>query len=140
MDQRYMRHARDVPLERIVDLLLTRGVDQVVVAADDVRDAHVVVVDDDCEHVGWIAVAAQQHEIVQILVLPDYAALNLIFDHGLAGLRRPQPDRGLYAGRSFRGIAIAPHAVVEPRAALGAGLFAHRRELFRRGVAAIGPA
>ena len=55
-----------------------------VVAADDVGDAHVVVVDDDGEHVGRVAVRAQQDEVVEILVLPDDAALHRVLDHGLA--------------------------------------------------------
>jgi hypothetical protein len=38
---------RHVPAQRLVDLRLARGVGQVVVAADDVGDAHVVVVDHD---------------------------------------------------------------------------------------------
>ncbi len=138
MDQGNVRHAGNVPRQRIVDLLLARGVDQVVVAADDVGDAHVVIVDHDGEHVGRIAIATQQHEVVEVLVLPDHAALDLILDHGLAGLGRPEPDRGLHAGRRFRGVAVAPQAVIEARAALGARLFPHRREFLRRGVAAIG--
>jgi predicted DNA-binding protein with PD1-like motif len=40
----------------------------VVVAADDVGDAHVVVVDDDGQHVGGYAVRAQDDDIVEILV------------------------------------------------------------------------
>ena len=73
-----------VPAERLVDLRLARGIGEVVVAADDVRDVHVVVVDHDGEHVGRRAVGAQQHEIVEILVLPDDAALDLVLDHRLA--------------------------------------------------------
>ena len=75
---------RHVPAERLVDLRLARGVGEVVVAADDVRDAHVVVVDDDGEHVGRRAVGAQQDEVVEILVLPDDAALDRVLDHRLA--------------------------------------------------------
>ena len=89
VDQGNVGHAGKVPSQRIVDLLLARGVDQMIVAADDMGDAHVVVVDHDREHVGRIAVAAQQHEVVEVLVLPDHAALNLVLDHGFAGLRRP---------------------------------------------------
>src|ERR1019366_8533742 len=58
--------------------------------------------------------------------------------HGLAGLERPEPDRGLHARWSFGRVAVAPQAVVEACTALGAGLLAHRREFLRRGVAAIG--
>ena len=60
-----------------------------IVAADDVGDGHVVVVDHDREHVGRRAVGAQQHEVVEVLVLPDDAALDLILDHGLAGRAAP---------------------------------------------------
>ena len=109
-----------------------------VVAADDMGDAHVVVVDHDRQHVGRRAVAAQQHEVVEILVLPDHAALHLVLDHGLAGLRRAQADGRLDAGRRAGGIAVAPHPVIEAGAALGARFLAHRRQLLRRGVAMIG--
>ena len=64
-------------------------VGQVVVAADDVGDAHVVVVDDDREHVGRRAVGAQEDEVVEVLVLEDDAALHLVLDHGLAGRAAP---------------------------------------------------
>ena len=137
MDQRDMRHVRDVPSERVVDLLLAGGVDQMVVAADHVGDAHVVVVDHDGKHVGRVTVATQQHEIVEVLVLPDHAALHLVLDHGLAGLRRLEADGGLYVGRRLGRIAVAPHSVIEAGAALGARLLAHRRQFLRRGVAAI---
>jgi len=102
-----------------------------VVAADDVGDAHVVVVDHDREHVGRRAVGAQQHEIVEVLVLPGDPALNLVLDHGLAGLRRLEPDHRLHPGRGIARIAVAPAAVIELGSALGAGGLAHRREFFR---------
>ena len=138
MDQRDVRHVRNVPAERIVDLLLARGVDQMVVAADDMGDAHVVVVDHHRQHVGRVAVAAQQHEIVEVLVLPDHAALHLVLDHGLAGLRCLQADGRLHAGRRFGRVAVAPQPVIEAGAALGARLLAHRGQFLRGGVAAVG--
>ena len=73
-----------LPAERLVDLRLAGGVGQMVVAADDVGDAHVVVVDDDGEHVGRRAVGAQQDEVVEILVLPHDPALHLVLDDRLA--------------------------------------------------------
>ncbi len=138
VDQRNVRHAGKVPSQRLVDLLLARGVDQVIVAPDHMGDAHVVVVDHHREHIGRIAVAAQQHEIVEVFVLPDDAALDLVLDHGLAGLRRLQTDRGLDAGGRILRIAVAPQAVIEPRAALGAGFLAHRGQFLRGRVAVIG--
>ena len=79
---------RHVPAERLIDLRLAGGIGEMVVAADDVGDAHVVVVDHDGQHVGRRAVRAQQHEVVEILVLPDHAALDRVLDHRLALRRR----------------------------------------------------
>lgn len=138
VDQGNVGHAGDAPAERVVDMLLARGVDQMIVAANDMRDAHVVIVDHNGEHVGRITVAAQKHEIVEVLVLPDHAALHLILNHGLAGLRGPEPDRWLHAGWGLGGVAVAPQPVVKARAALGSGFLAHRREFLRSRVAAIG--
>ncbi len=140
MDQRDVRHDRHAPAERVVDLGLPRGIGEVIVAADDVGDAHVVVVDDHGEHVGRRAVGAQQHEIVEVLVLPDHAALHLVLDRGLAGERRLEPDDRLDPGRRLRRVAVAPAPVVELGAALAARLLPHLLELVRRRVAAVGAA
>ena len=64
-----------------------------VVAADDVGDAHVVVVDDDGEHVGRRAVGAQDDEVVEVLVGEGDAALHAVLDHRLAVERRLDADR-----------------------------------------------
>ena len=53
-------------------------------------------------------VAPQQDQIIEVFVLPDDAALDLILDDSLAGLRGPQPDRGLHALRRLGRIAIPP--------------------------------
>ena len=111
-----------------------------VVAADDIGDAHVVVVDDDGEHVSRTAVGAQQHEVVEVLVGEGDAALHLVVDHRLALLRRAQADHRLHAGGRLGGIAVAPAAVVARRAVLGARLLAHLRELLGRGVTLVGVA
>jgi hypothetical protein len=63
-----MRHDGNLPAHGLIDLRLPRGVGEMIVAANDMRDAHVVIVDDDGEHVGRRAVGAQQHEVVEILV------------------------------------------------------------------------
>ena len=57
-----MRESRHRPVERAVDLRLAEGVVQMVVAADHMGDAHVVVVDDDRQIVGRRAVGAQQDQ------------------------------------------------------------------------------
>jgi hypothetical protein len=51
------------------DRQLAEGVVEMVVAADDVGHAHVVIVDHDREHIGRRAVRAEQDEIVELGVL-----------------------------------------------------------------------
>ena len=111
-----------------------------VVAADDVGDAHVVVVDDDGEHVGRRAVGAQKHEVVEILVLPHHPALDLVLDDRLALARRLEPDHRLDAGRRLGRVAVAPAPVVAHRPALGFRRLAHLLQLPRARVAVIGAA
>ena len=140
MNERDMRHDRDIPAERLIDLGLSRSVGQVVVAANDVRHPHVVIIDDDREHVGRIAVRTQQHEVIEILVGEDDLALHLIVDDGFAILARAQTDHGLDAGGRLGRIAVAPATVVTHGLALEAGLLAHLLQLSHAGVTAIGAA
>ena len=135
-----MRHDGHVPAERLIDLRLPCGVGQMIVATNDVRDPHVVIVDDDREHVGRIAVRAQQHEVVELLVGEDHLPLHFVVDDGVALLARPQTDHGLDAGRRLRRIAVAPAAVVAHRLALETRLVAHLLQLFHARVTAIGAA
>ena len=111
-----------------------------IVAANDLRHPHVVIIDDDGEHVGRIAVRAQEHEIVEILVGEDDLALHLVVDDCFALLGGAQADHGLDARRRLRRIAVAPAAVVTHRLALEARLVAHVLQLFHAGVAAVSAA
>ena len=91
-----------------------------VVAADDVGDAHVVVVDHHREHVGRRAVGAQQDEIVELGVLDGDAALDEVLDHGLAVARRLEADDERRVRRA-RPEPVAPGAVDAERPSLGLG-------------------
>ena len=98
-------------------------------AADHVGDAHVVVIDDDGEIVGRVAVAANDDEVVEVLVGKRDAALHLVLDHGLALARRFQAnDRG-HAGRRLACVAVAPGAADRERTLLLLGRLAHGVEL-----------
>ena len=110
---------------RLVDDGLARGVGEVVVAADDVGDAHVVIVDDDGMHVGRRAVRTQDDEIVEILVREAHIALHAVVHDRLALGRRLDADHRLDAGRRLGWVAVAPAPVIARRPALGAGLLAH---------------
>ena len=78
VDQRHVRELRRRPAHGLEDRDLPGGVGQVIVAADDVGDAHVVIVDHDREHVGRLAVGAQQHEIVDVARLDAHRALHQV--------------------------------------------------------------
>ena len=138
VEERDVGHRRHRPAQRLVDLLLPRRIGEVIVATDDVGHVHVVVVDHDREHVGRGLVGAQQHQVVEVLVLPDHATLDLILDDGLALGRRLEADDRLDAGRRLFRIAVAPAAVVELRASFAPRGFAHFCELLGTRVTVIG--
>ena len=135
-----MRELRHVPFEGAVDLRLAEGVVEVVVAADHMGDAHVVVVDNDRQIVGRRAVGAQNDQIVQFRILYRDLALHEVVDRRRAFLWRLQANDRRNARRRFRRIAIAPGTLDVYRALLGPRLGAHRLEFFRRAVTVIGPA
>ena len=96
-----------------------------IVAADDLGDAHVVIVDDDGEHVSRGAVGAQQHEIVEVLVGKDDAPLHGIVDDRLAFLRRLEADDRRDTRRRLGRIAVAPAPIIARRATFAARRLAH---------------
>ena len=63
-----------------------------VVAADDVGDAHVVIVDHHRQHVGRGAVRPQQDEIVELGIGHRDPALDEVLDHRFALARGLQAD------------------------------------------------
>ena len=115
------------PAQRLVDQRLARGVVQVVVAADHVGDAHVVVVDHHGEVVGRRAVGAQQDQVVElacsgsvtgpwtrssITVSPSLRALEA---HHVGRVRSPARARGRARASGSRGPRRGP-ARARPRA------------------------
>ena len=139
VDQRNMREGRNVPAHGVIELRLPRRVGEVVVAADNMGDAHVVIVDHDGEHVGRRAVRAQQHHVVEVLVGPGDMALHAVCDGGLALARRLEPH-GITAypwanpstpcrARCRRSRRRAPSFI---------GALAHGGKLLWRRIAAIG--
>ena len=60
-----------------------------IVAADHMGDAHVVIVDDHGQHIGRRAVGAQQDHVVELVVGEAHVALHQIVHDGLAVLRAP---------------------------------------------------
>ena len=76
-----------------IDLALARGIGQMVDAADNVGDAHVVIVDHHRQIVGRRAVGAQDDQIVEVLVLEHDASLHRSSITVSPSLRRLEADR-----------------------------------------------
>src|SRR6218665_3349143 len=135
-----VRKLRHVPAHGVVNHALAEGIRQVVIAADHVGDAHVVVVDNDGQHVCGRAITAQQNHIVQLRIGYAHVALHRIADQHfiVRAVGRLDAYHGFYASGGVFGVAVAPAAVIARRQALGQLLFAHFVQLFRRAIAVIG--
>src|SRR6476620_3639267 len=138
MNEGDVRHDRHLPAERLIDLSLAGAIVEVIVTADDVGDAHIVVVDNDGEHVSGRAVRTQQDEVIEIFVLPNDASLNLIVDDSFSSERCLEPDDRIYSGGHVIRITLAAAAAIEARAAFRPGLLAHRGEFVRSAIASVG--
>ena len=132
-----MRIDRLGPVHRLDKRELAEGVVEMVVAADDVRHAHVVIVHDHREHIGGGAIGAQQDIIVEFARIDGDVTLDLIGNRHLARLRGLQPHDIGRARRGFTRIAVAPAAVIAHRQLLLALLGAHRLQLLRGGEALV---
>ena len=140
VDQRHMREHRRLPTQRAIEPGLTESVVEMIVAANDVGDFHVVVVDHHRKHVGGRAVGAQQHHVVELGVVHRHLPLHRIRDHRLAVERRLEADHWIAPRRRLGWVAVAPAPVIKAGAPGGERLHAHRLELLGRAPAAIGEA
>ena len=104
VQERQVGVARRLVTEGGEDEQLLRRVGEVVVAAHDLGDPHLGVVDGDREVVEDRAVAAGDDEVVVAGVGEGDRPADQVLDHGLAVVGHPQPDRrpGLL-GRGRRG-------------------------------------
>ena len=137
VNQRDMREDRHVPAHGLIDHHLTRRIAQVIVAADNMCDAHIMVIHDDREHVDRRAVRAQQDHVIELRVIDFHIALHFIADHHRAafGCAHANNIRQIWVRR---GIRITPRAAIERgftlrTRALAEGFdFVLRRETFER--------
>ncbi|MPM99987.1 hypothetical protein SDC9_147182 [bioreactor metagenome] len=123
------RHLR---AQRLEDVDLARRVVDVVVAADDVGDAHVDVIHADAEVVGGRSIRAGDHQIVQLAVLEFDTALAFVVPGNHTVLGRLEAQHGfdpLGHGRQHLARCRAPGTVV-------ARLFTLRHLLFTQCVQA----
>ena len=103
--------------EGLVDHDLTRGVGQVVVAADDMGDLHHGVVDDGREVVRGRAIGAEDDKVVELLGVKGYLAVDGVVDDDVAAVLRHLDAQdvglaGLDAAAGLCGIKIAATALI----------------------------
>ena len=79
-----MRELRSGGIQRLIQQDLLRRIRDVIVAADDVRDGHVDVVDHHRQMVGGVAIGAQNHERLDVLVVELDRAVYQVGKRGLA--------------------------------------------------------
>ena len=138
VDQRDVGEARLVPAHGLENLHLSERVGQMVVAADDMGDPHVVVVHHHRMQIGRRAVAAQDDHVVHLGVGDANGTLHEVFHHRFTLARGFQANGGCDAGRRLRRVAIAPAAVVAGGAAFLGGQFPHLLQFVGGAVAVIG--
>ena len=113
-----------------------------VVAADNVGNAHVVVIHNNAEVVGRCAVGAGDNQVVKRFIGNGDFAFDQVRPFGHTVQRRFETDNGLHVGRDFwQGFACfgAPAAVVRRRAFFF-GFLAHGFQLFFAAIAVVGMA
>ena len=143
-DQRHVREARHRRAERLVEQHLLRRVRDVIVAADDVGDPHVDVVDDDRQVIGRVAVRPQDDEVLDHRVVELDPPVHHVVVRRRArracgsGSRaaRPAASRAAISSRRERGA----RAVVRPRLPRLLGRLALRLDLVGVAVAVVGVA
>ncbi len=117
-DHGEMAEARRRKPEGLEDRHLPRGVRQVVVPADHMRDAHQRVVHDDGKIIGRVAVRPENDQIIQHRVVEDHRALDEVVHYRLAFLRGFK-SQGRLTGRFGGQAKTAAPAVIPRRQALG---------------------
>ena len=129
VDQRDMRPDRYVPAHGVIDHGLARSIVQMIVAADHMGNAHVVIVYDHGQHIDRRAVTAQNDHVIELVIAEFYTALHRIRDHGLAVLRCLDTDckRRIRMGRR---IGITPGLAKQGRASLGLRCLTKSRDVF----------
>ena len=80
MKKRHMGENREVPIEGFVNLNLPKSICQVVIAANDMTHFHIMIINDNRQHIGRRAVGTEQNHVVQGFIFDGNFALDRILD------------------------------------------------------------
>ena len=108
-----------------------------VITADHMRDAHVMIIHHHGMQIGWCAITPQDDHVVQFAIGDAHFALHQIRDNGLTFQRRLDADGEGLAFLFRPRLTLTPAPVITRRAAFSSGAFAHFGQFFRRGPTAI---
>ena len=138
MDQRHMGEMRAVPAHRVIDHALAESIGQMVIAADHMGDAHIMIIHHHGMQIGGRAIAAQDDHVIQFAIRHAHFTLHHIRHNRLAFQGRFDAN-GKGLARLLRPwLLIPPAAVITRRAAFGGSLFAHFGQFLGRCPAPIG--
>ncbi len=115
VQQRQVGVARRLVAERGEDEQLLGRIGEVVVAAHDLGDPHLGIVDRDSEVVEDRFVAAGDDEIVVAAVGKADRTANQVVDHGLALIGHPQPHRATAIARGLAAVSTVGTVLGLPR-------------------------
>ena len=132
-----MRIGGKLPAHGPVDLNLPRCIVQMIIAANDMGDAHIMVIHHDGEHINRAAIGTQQNHVIKLIVANDDIALHLVHDDRLPLARRFEPH---HIGRvRVIGLCdIAPGGAKQGRAFLRLRRFSEGGDFLLCGKALIG--
>ncbi len=134
-DHGHVAEARQRKTQAVVEQNLFGRIAEMVVAAQHVRGAQIVVVDHDRQVVDRRAVGPAQHHVVEFGVVHGNRAGNHVVEHGLAVQRRLEPDHPARTGAES---ALPTTAVVFGLQAAGPGFLPHGLDLVGRTLAIVG--
>ena len=133
-----MGEMRPVPAHRVINHALAKGIGQVVIAADHMGDAHIVIIHHHSMQIGGRAIAAQDDHVIQFAIGDAHFALHQIRHNSFTFKRRFDSDGEGLADLFCPGLTIPPAAVIPWWATFRRSAFAHFGQFFRRRPAAIG--
>ena len=119
MDERHMSEYRDLPSQCPVYTALARCIVEMVNAAYNMCNAHVMIINNHREVVRWCTVATEKYQIIEDGVLENCDALNAVRYNRFTIKRRFQSDRRIHSGGCIGGITIAPASIIDWRTSFG---------------------
>ena len=87
MNQRNMGKFGNIPAHAAIHHRLAKGVVEMIITPDHMGDAHVMIIDNDGQHIGGGAIGAQDDHVIKDPVLHGNLALNQIGDCRAALIR-----------------------------------------------------